>query len=474
MLVGGVVLLCFIWLLMQLWKVAFGVVTPSTDYAALMREVVASNQPASSQNAWPIYAEAMGIAADVAKARLEEINELAEPNTGADMFWDYSRMLHGPPDPARWTLEREQIRLLQAQGVFAMMVKAASIERAVCEPPTPDPDFGNVLLFGTLDADLSGASEINDALTGCMRLASTESDWAVHSQMFDAALAGPQMLAAQGISVEYGKAMRMLRIPLDELQFELLEGVIEAGKLTALDNILAKRTLWLTQYSTVVEVERLLMLDAVQHWYTDNGFGVGFASLSQIPSAVAGSISGVTEISSIEPPSVWDRLRDLRAITLPSRRATVADIEKWTTTWSTVCAGPPERWSELAAGADDDWQESLDNNEVFALMVSVSHARTLAQCIDAIRHVRVVRLMLAIETYRAAHDGAWPESLNELGDVDADILIDPESGQRFRYERITPEMRADEAGESRPYLLFAHSTEGGSSPPEALNAIRPE
>lgn len=471
--IAAAALVC-LWAAVQILKIIFAVVSPDVDYAARIVESVAARQPDGDENAWPIYREAFAACRDVAHNHAQEIGRREAERGSAPAYSDASRLLFGPPDPDRWRLEAEELRRLEECGVFALLERAASIGRAVSAAPHPDPEFGNVMVFGLLDADLGGARHAFDALACRMRLAFLAGDWEAHARALDAGLAAARALATQGVAVQHRAALRGMTTLLDELQYELTEGPIDADTLSRLSTILAARADWLDGYDLVVEVDRLVMLDAVQRWYTDHGFGVGFAALSRIPGMAASSMAGVSEVTPAGEPSLLDRLANLRSVSMPTRRRTARSIEEWSQALRGIDDAPPHRRLDELNRIEQAFQPLLAGNEVLSLMVSSDHEKGLAEALEAIRRIRVVRIMLAIERHARAHGGALPRSLDDLVDLDDPaLLIDPLAGGRFLYLHDAGES-SQEGKQRRPYLLFPASNEERQDQREALNVLRPD
>lgn len=469
-----VVTLACIWLILQTGKIILGVVNPDMDYRAAIRELVSSRQARQGENGWPLYQEAFQTASRIGREHLAELAEQSRQDGGEFLYCDYGRILFGPNDPARWRIELDQLQRLKKSGVFELLERAAAVERAVGEPPHPDPEFGNVMVFGTLDIELSSARSLGDALACRMRLALLEQDWETHARTFDAALASARALGTQGVAVQNQVALRMLVTVLDELQYGLAERPMSSDHLQRLAGSLAGRSKWLTDYTLVVEVDRLAMLDALQHWYTDHGFGIGFVALTRLPAAGSSSISGMSEVSPTEKPSLLDRFSNLRALTLPSRGETRSDIEDWTQAILEACAAKPHLWLDEFARVERAFQPRLNANEQFALMIPYQHSKVLEKTCETMRRARVVQLTLAIEHYRTSHGGASPATLDEVADIgDFELRIDPVTGTAIGYT-VTSAIASHEAGVRRPYLLFVSNPEGGEGELTVLNDLRPE
>lgn len=193
--------------------------------------------------------------------------------------------------------------------------------------------------------------------------------------------------------------------------------------------------------SRAIDGEFVVFQDTVQWVYSDDGHGDGYLVVT-----AADPVLAMGGAASLSGPSFVDKMRNLEAIFLPTRREAIAQAGSFFERLKTAAALPgPERTLALDAMAAD----AEHSREILLKMIAPAMARTVENYSVAMMKRNAIVVMLAIECYRAAH-GELPPTLTALvpaflPELPVDCLCD----EPFRYR---PEQNQEL---DVPYVLYA-------------------
>jgi hypothetical protein len=192
------------------------------------------------------------------------------------------------------------------------------------------------------------------------------------------------------------------------------------------------------------------MLDTIQWTHTDDGRGGGRLILSQVFGSVTLNAGGA-------PAGVAGRiykspLVNVGGIAFADRQATMARTQEYFDR-ITQAAGVARHRRAPDSFNPDVYQQQLSRRFLLLKMIlpSTGHALTVAD--DLAVRVAGIRLMLAIELFRA-RTGGYPDSLDALS-LPPEALVDPYSGVAFVYRRLE---QPDRYG--RRYMLYSVGVDG--------------
>jgi len=473
------IIIAILWCIWTVYSIMYAKPTISVDYGQQLLDLVASHQP-PGEDAWEDFNEAVTVFNEVSREMVEEASAkmdefLADqtcevptfPTDDQDdkaddayyqyLYRDYSRIYNGPHDPDRYTIELEEIRRLKERGAFEAIHRAVSKPRMIAPPGKTDPEWGDALMFSILSIQ-GHVSEFSQAMTCRMRLAFVDERFDEHAHMFDDSLGTAQFLAVQLIPIYYQIAARSAEYPLRELRYELMEGGFSPDHCRRLLSILDKRTQWYNTFDRAIEVDRLMILDAIQRWYTDGLFGSGYIILTNIPDSASSSIPGLTELSPVDDPTFADRIINLRALTLPRRREMTKAAKRWSDTWVDLVQKTPinqqSQYEEIDALAD----QLSGNNEVIGMLMA-DYRSVIKGLNSGHVHIAATRIMLGLDWYRGTH-GSYPASLDALVPEFFDKMpTDPLNGLPFGYRRLDDPTQEDPV-HNRPYLIYSFGLDG--------------
>jgi hypothetical protein len=264
----------------------------------------------------------------------------------------------------------------------------------------------------------------------------------------EANLAVARLISRQMFLLDYLAAAEITTLTCEQVRSLLVARPPSASTCRSLRALFDGR-LDIAPVSFALEAERLMMLDLVQHIYTDDGAGSGRLLAAYIKESEYERSVEVRELS------LWERLGNIKGFLLPSRAETVAGIEEF---------------FEATRGFGQAGRSALDDADDFYFDYRMSHAgeneqldsmlpaigEVLAAAAGERMEITGTRLMIAIELYRAT-TGAYPDDLAAIVGVVVDAVPDdPLSGTTFGYRQSLP----GEDTTGRQYLLYSFGRDG--------------
>lgn len=426
------------------------------DYPAKMRALIESNQPAdrSLPDAWPVMQQAVALLGGVES----EVQTHESNPKGARV--DFSALMSTARDSVQYdksitwaemdALATLGLRIAEQSGLYDKLDQLTTMKRAV--RPTPDASLIEILL-----PELGRMRQLARMNGARMVIASRAGNEAEFVRAYEHTLALGRISAQQGCLIEHLVGVAIVALANNQLREAMTERPFSADTCTA---ILAAidRQLPLTHVSAAFEGERLSALDVIQWTHTDDGRGSG----RLIPSTVSkiGWMAGTP--GSGFPTGLTDlKIFNIVGAAFPSK---AANVDKANAFYDLLISRTKLSHAERRAQPFDveAWTaEHLPKRYILLRMLLPALDKATQSSMQCEMETAGVRIMLALELYRATH-GAYPAKLAALTpEFLPAIPEDPFAGD-FVYRLISPEedpvKLAD--GSARPYLLYSKARDG--------------
>jgi hypothetical protein len=419
------------WIAFELIWFVTGRPAEQVDYVATTTAMVGDRQP-PGVNGWPTLFEAADRFDEVVaefKGRLEADRE---PHGFSAL--DFNGMLVGAEiDETHYRIELDALDVMRDRGVFERLAAAAAAPRFV-RALELDPD--QPLLASTLPG-LSRSRSMARMRVASMRLAAIRGDRVEHLAAFEQSLAIGRAIGSQCFLIDRLVAQAIFMMVLAETRHELLEHDFDEATCRAMLEILDRQAS-LPPIAHAIEGERMAMLDLVQRSFTDNRHGDGQIKPAEMQMVALWGTGGAgADLSAAAMAPLQAGRRE--TLEVMDRFFDALQAETRMTPLQRQNAAPR---SAAIAGA-------LGYRHVFvsALLPALNQAGTLHDEMEF--QIRVMRVMIALEAYRARH-GRYPARLEDLvPDSFAEAPVDPVHGGSFVY-RPTPDGAA-----GLPYLLYS-------------------
>lgn len=424
---------------------------PSTDYAKKLEALSAASQP-PGENAWPMLAEAARIATEVQSA----LYDAEDPLSPFDHFGFEPLHLSGTSPEILSKLHRT-IAELRAAGAFHQLALAAQRPNAV-RPHSYPP--GESLIFQTIP-DIGHLRRLAQARIASMYQALTQGDADEALAALDQTLYIAQVNTHQALIVEQLIGRAIAGSAAGWLRQALMQHQLEATTYAQLLKTFQQR-LPLGPTKIALQGERLIMLDMIQHLYSDDGTGGGRLLLAEIGDIV--QITGAGSSTKL-PKGEALAIVNLGGFFYANR----TEITETANDFFDHLI----RLSKLSRA--DRRADPFDENAVFQalgwqfmplnmLMPALGRAIDARDAIDC--EIAGTIIMLALEQYRA-QTGQYPDSLEDLTPaILEDIPSDPFSVEGFVYRTLVD----DPLGKG--YVLYSIGADGVDNK-GAINSIEP-
>ena len=409
---------------------------PSTDYAKKLEELSAASQPLG-ENAWPILMEAARI--------LQEVEtELSNRDDDFDPF-DFEPIYLADTSLEVLSNLQHTIAELRAAGAFDQLALAAQRPNAVRLHSYP-PDES--LIFQTIP-DVAQLRRLARARIASMYQALAQGDADEAVAALDQTLYVAQVNTHQSLIIEQLVGRAIAAAAAGRLRQALMHHQLDATTYARLLKTFQQR-LPLGPTKIALQGERLIMLDMIQHVYSDDGAGGGRLLLAEIGDMV--QMTGAGSSTS------WPKGEGLAIVNLGG--FFYANRTEITETANDFFDQMIRR-SRLSRA--DRRADPFDENAVFEkldwrymplnmLMPALGRAIDARDAIDC--DLAGTIIMLALEQYRT-QTGQYPDSLQELSPaILEDIPSDPFSIDGFVYRTLAN----DAAG--RGYVLYSIGADG--------------
>lgn len=409
---------------------------PSTDYAKKLEELSAASQPLG-ENAWPMLMEAARI--------LQEVEtELSDRDDDFDPF-DFEPIYLDDTPPEVLSKLQHTIAELRAAGAFDQIALAAQRPNAVrLHSYLPDES----LIFQTI-ADVAQLRRLARARIASMYQALAQGDADEAVAALDQTLYIAQVNTHQSLIIEQLVGRAIAAAAAGRLRQALMQHQLDATTYARLLKTFQQR-LPLGPTEIALQGERLIMLDMIQHLYSDDGAGGGRLLLAEIGDMVQMTGAGS---STSRPKGEGLALVNLGGFFYANRTEITEAANDF--------FDQMIRLSTLSRA--DRRADPFDENAVLQtlgwrfmplnmLMPALGRAIDARDAIDC--DLAGTIIMLALEQYRA-QTGQYPDSLEELTPaILEEIPSDPFSANGFVYRTLAN----DAAG--RGYVLYSIGADG--------------
>ncbi len=423
----------------------------AVDYAAKIQELSESAQASSAgkPNAWPTYIDATKryekIRDELTKAAGGADNTPADWPKGYGFPFDFSALRDPAAPPMLIESSLDAMQAMKDGGVFDQLAAVAKGERFVA------PKFqGNLAEIVLPELGLTRALARMNA--GRMFVANRVGDQAERLAAFEQALALARVMLVQPILIDRLVGIAIVSLALGELRSELISNPAGPDELQALLDAIDRQLGPVPPMATVIDGERLFVLDAIQWTHSDNGRGDGTLLFSKLGPLTNGQGAATGAMGMIASHPIANAL----GLFYPSKATTTAKTNEFFD-GAVSLSGLPKGKRDAFPFQLDTFADSLPRGFVVLKLLLPAIDRSIASNDQFLTEVAGVRAMLAVETYRARH-GKCPDTLAALvPEILPSLPIDPFSGKPFGY-RVLDNPAADPF--NRGYLLYSVGLDG--------------
>jgi hypothetical protein len=444
----------------------------AVNYPVKMRELIESNQPPdrSLPDGWPVLQEAIALLGGV-----ENETQTHESNPKA-LRLDFSAITATARDSvqydksATWeemdALATLGLSIAANSGLYDKLDQLAATRRAV--RPTPDAPLIEILL-----PELGRMRQLARMNGARMFIAARDGNEAEFVRAYEQTLALGRISAQQGCLIEHLVGIAIVGLANGRLREAMTERPFSpetcAALLAAID-----RQLPLTPVTRAFDGERLGVMDMIQWTHTDDGRGSGRlipSSLAKIGWIAGGSGTGVPSVL-----TEW-KIFNIVGAAFPSKAATTDKANDFFDKLTAHANLTPAQRRASPLNADTWIEENLPKRYLLLRLVLPAVDKSLASHMQCEMETAGVRIMLALELYKAKHN-AYPATLVQLAPSFLPAIPEDPFAGDFVYRLITPEedavRRAD--GSARPYLLYSRGRDmadngGKTNPRNAQSAL---
>ena len=409
---------------------------PSTDYAKKLQELSAASQPLG-ENAWPMLMEATRIMQEVE-------TELSNRDDEFDPF-DFEPIYLDDTSPEVLRELQHTIAELRAAGAFDQIALALQRPNAV-RPHSYPPDES--LVFQTLPS-IGHLRRLAQARIASMYQALAQGDADEAVAALNQTLYVAQVYTHQSLIIDQLIGRAIAAAAAGRLRQALMHHQLDATTYAQLLKTFQQR-LPLGPTKIALQGERLIMLDMIQHVYSDDGAGGGRLLLAEIGDMVQMTGAGN---STSWPKGEGLALCNLGGFFYANRTEiteTANDFFDQMIRLSTLSRADrrADPFDEDAVFQKLDWRYMPLN----MLMPALGRAIDARDAIDC--DLAGTIIMLALEQYRA-QTGQYPDSLEELTPaILEEIPSDPFSADGFVYRKLADEPLG------KGYVLYSIGADG--------------
>jgi hypothetical protein len=433
------------WMTFETLGVMNGTPNVAVDYQEHIErnlDAVSTTDRDAGRAAWETLIELMGrmqtILNEANAASMERGRERYFEDDGA---LDFQYLRDGPTLPEDIGPERDAIEAMRADGAFDDLARYAAgpIGRRV-PPPIP----GGMLL-GANSADAGQARNLARVLVARMRLAGVAGDHGDVADAFDQVMSLAETYSRQPRMVDHLVANGMATLAMRELAQLLMEFQFDEATCRRLLETVDRRRPGSVELA--LDTERIMFLDVMQRYYTDDGNGDGHG----IPSLGAAWLGAAPPGNVLVNFGYSFKSRFVDA----TRREEIAMFERLTDVVIARSRVPfPEREE---TSIDLPW-DRVRSRYVMTDMLFGGQERFVDHDLYARVFAEGARALLGIETHQRRH-GALPADLEALvPDVLASVPVDLYTGEPLIYRPL----EGDEHG--RPFLLISLGSDGQPDP----------
>ncbi|MEO1008762.1 MAG: hypothetical protein AAFX79_09350 [Planctomycetota bacterium] len=410
----------------------------SEDYGLRLHELALDRQRAAlggGPDEWPAYERAMEA---IAAASDEQGQRLRAMDWDPDDPWAVIAFdaLYSPPDggtPEHYAAARrraaEELDRWEADGIFGHAARIAAI-RVAAPPPVSGP-------LVAADAPYLGPSRaMARAQAARMHRLAERGDLDGVATAFEELIEHGRVLSWQGGLLRYFVALALRSLAYERMAgVILLHGIDDDAWLRRIDALVVRSGETYAPLEFVLEADGMMGLDTIQRSYTSEG--------RFIPTASA-ALLGVGPLGGADPPAITNAAWRF----FPSRaeaEAMLAEQRRDMLAASELTGDNAARAFAALEVADEARSASASASIVGVLPIQSVAQMPLRDRLQ--RHG--LRVLLAIERYRAQHGGAPPASLGDLGGLlPAGLRNDPVTGEPWSYTPGPGD--ADAAGQPIP------------------------
>jgi hypothetical protein len=430
--------------------------TISHDYQADLIALAAAGQP-EGENGWPHVERACEAAWDLRWGRAEEPFNLqfdfAALLRSESASADEARVGDARADaPATEADIMRAIKALDGCGAFDALTRAMACPRHVKTEFQHDDDLPGYeeTLLGVLVPEVQSLRMLREVTLARMCLHARHGQTEAMLDDLQRALFIDEVLIQQPFMMHTMAGSRGAISTLNAVRQLVTHEPQDPETLGRFDDMI-RRFPTTGHVESAIESERFVMLDLVQHLFTDDGEGDGMLIMSkynEIASPMA-SVNDPTAEFTIDLP-----LGNYAGLLLAGRRETVKFLD-----------GYFDRWRRRARMSRDERLGSAEDSSPLvgnlpprlahtAIMFPVSER--ILETTDRLQsEVAGTRIMLAIERHRLGR-GPHPTTLDDLvPDFLAELPADPYSADGIRYRAMSNPNPGD-----LPYALFSVGPDG--------------
>lgn len=417
------------------------------QYAALAK----ATQP-EGENGWDELAAALEELHRIVRSDIEGI----EPDSDLlKTIRGFDRVRKGPYDPELIAAEQVLLERIRTSGVLDR------IDAALARPRVVREDYGDPseMIMNILLPELSAARDLSKVSAAMMRIALHERNSEAFIAALDRTLRTAQAMSRQPIPISHLVAIAAGEMVMNELRWSISESECDGDTVKRAMECVQDHT-DLASLTIAIEGERLMVLDLIQRFHTDDGRGDG--------EFLADEFFKGTE-------NHWKAQYDIMRMTgerCPSRRETTDTANSH---FDTMIEQAQLDAQARARHRVDLGQAVIDLPwKYFFLKEFLSAIDRLPWTRDRYEMQRQATLIiLALARYRGRH-GKWPESLSQLEPEFIERLpTDPISASAFGYKRRAP--TPDDPREFCLYSLGLEADDDGgketADPDEAHHAL---
>ncbi len=409
---------------------------PSTDYAKKLEELSAASQP-PGENAWPMLMEATRIMLDVE-------TELSNRDDDFDHF-DFGPIYLDDTSPEVLSKLRHTIAELRASGAFDQLALAAQRPNAVrLYSYLPDES----LIFQTLPS-IGHLRRLARARIASMFQALAEGDADEAVAALDQTLYVAQVNTHQSLIIDQLVGRAIAVETAGRLRHALMQHQLDATTYAQLLKTFQQR-LPLGPTKIALQGERLIMLDMIQHVYSDDGTGGGRLLLAEIGDMVQMTGAGS---STSRPKGERLALVNLAGFFYANRTEITEAANDFFDQFIRL-----SRLSRAERRADPFGENAIFQTMGWRFMPLNMLMPALGRAIDARDaidcEIAGTIIMLALQQYRA-ETGQYPDSLDELAPAILEVIpSDPFSVDGFVYRKLADEPLG------KGYMLYSIGADG--------------
>lgn len=427
---------------------ALGAVPGSrVDYPSKLVELAESVSPGAGLdgNAFPLVERALRLRDDVREQVKSEVPDLPKAFAAEfNLLWatfdpaNPEATGNAAGDDADFDKRRDAAQRVLAGyrkiGVFRVLDEVSRKPTWVRQKPS-----GRLLEIQL--PDLAGLRDLARACDARMHLARAAADANEFTAAFDEGMGLARVCAADPILISYMVAIAVRDLMLSELRDSIAAGDVPPGALDRVAEILERQTKG-PPISFALKGEELGTLDTIQWSHTDGGRRI------------------VASVWALQNPSsgmraTGSKLQNLASSVYPRAGAVQAKAEHFYSRLQEYADAPPRARARLGWDPDSFVSSLAWNDDLLKMLLPALSAA--AQAADRDRALRDgVRVLVAIERYRAAH-GAPPRELDALVPEFLPVLP-PDwfaASGSFHY-KLTP----DHPAPGLPYTLYSVGFDG--------------